>query len=126
MPAPPIHLAERFVAAINAHDVDQLLALMTAEHRLVDSLGNVLTGRDQMRRAWQGYFAMVPDYRITVERVFSDGNEVLLCGVAGGTFAPPDSSSSRRSWRPSRCERRSKATGSQNGAYTPITSRFAR
>jgi uncharacterized protein (TIGR02246 family) len=98
MPAPPIQLAERFVAAINAHDVDQLLALMTADHRLVDSLGNVLTGHDQMRKAWQGYFAMVPDYRITVERVFSDGDEVLLCGIAGGTFAPPGSNSSKRSW----------------------------
>jgi|SoimicMinimDraft_14_1059742.scaffolds.fasta_scaffold14628_1 hypothetical protein len=42
------HIVERFVAAINAHNVEQLVALMTLDHRLVDSLGNVLTGRDQM------------------------------------------------------------------------------
>ena len=30
-------VAERFVAAINAHDVNQLLALMTPDHRFVDS-----------------------------------------------------------------------------------------
>ena len=31
-------LAELFVAAINAHDVEQLLALMTSDHRFIDSL----------------------------------------------------------------------------------------
>jgi hypothetical protein len=126
MTARPIQLAERFVAAINAHDVDQLLALMTADHRLVDSLGNVMTGHDQMRRAWLGYFTIVPDYHITVERVFSDAHEVLLCGVAGGTFAPPGSRSSKvHGAHPSHCEPGSKATRSQNGACTPTTSRFA-
>jgi uncharacterized protein (TIGR02246 family) len=81
------HIVERFVAAINAHDVEQLVALMTLDHRLVDSLGNVLTGRDQMQAAWSGYFAIVPDYHIATERVFSDTQEVIVCGVAGGTLS---------------------------------------
>jgi uncharacterized protein (TIGR02246 family) len=81
------HIVERFVAAINAHDVEQLVALMTPDHRLVDSLGKVLTGQDQMRAAWRGYFAMVPDYHITIERVFSDPQEVIVCGIADGTLS---------------------------------------
>ena len=91
-------LAELFVAAINAHDVEQLLALMTPNHRFVDSLGHVLTGRDQMLEAWRGYFAMVPDYHITIERVFSDAQEVLLCGVAGGTFSADGSCRPENEW----------------------------
>jgi uncharacterized protein (TIGR02246 family) len=87
MAANNLHIVERFVAAINAHDVEQLVALMTLDHRLVDSLGKVLTGRDQMRAAWSGYFAMVSDYHITIERVFSDAQEVIVCGVAGGTLS---------------------------------------
>jgi ketosteroid isomerase-like protein len=79
--------AELFVAAINAHDVEQLLALMTPDHLFVDSLGNVLSGHGQMPGAWHGYVAMVPDYHLTIERVFSDAQEVLLCGVAGRTFS---------------------------------------
>jgi uncharacterized protein (TIGR02246 family) len=80
------HIVERFVAAVNAHDVEQLVALTTLDHRLVDSLGAVLTGQDQIRAAWRGYFAIVPDYYITIERVFSDAQEVVVCGVAGGTL----------------------------------------
>ena len=98
MTAHATQLAERFVAAINAHNVDELVALMTVDHRLVDSLGHVVTGHNQMRRAWQGYFAMVPDYHITVERVFSDAHEVLLCGVAGGTFTSDGSRSPTNAW----------------------------
>ena len=98
MTTPATQLAELFVAAINAHNVDRLLALMTADHRLVDSLGHVVTGHDQMLKAWQGYFAMVPDYHVTVERVFSDAHEVLLCGVAGGTFTSDGSRSPTNSW----------------------------
>ena len=90
------HIVERFVAAVNAHDVEQLVAMITLDHCFVDSMGNALTGRDQIRAAWSGYFAMVPDYHITIERVFSDKQEVIACGVAGGTlstggaYAPED------------------------------------
>ena len=77
-----------FVERINAHDVEGLLSLMTPDHRFVDSLGNVIEGRDKLRAAWSGYFAMVPDYRITIDTTFAEGYEAILCGVAGGTYAP--------------------------------------
>jgi len=80
-------LARKFVAAINRRDVDALAALMTAEHRFVDSLGNVVEGRDKMRAGWAGYFKMVPDYRINVDESVSDGLVVVLLGVAEGTYA---------------------------------------
>ena len=81
-------MARAFVAAINRQDVEGLAALMTAEHRFVDSLGNVVEGRETMRGAWVGYFRMVPDYSLAVEEVFGDGAVVVMVGVAGGTYAP--------------------------------------
>jgi uncharacterized protein (TIGR02246 family) len=93
-----ITVATRFVAAINAHDVDELVGLMTDDHCFVDSLGHVVSGREQMRHAWRGYFALVPDYSITIERIFSDRDVVVLCGVAGGTLARGGDVAPEDSW----------------------------
>jgi ketosteroid isomerase-like protein len=45
----PQEAAKQFVAAINAHDVERLAALMTSDHRFIDSLGAVIQGRDSTR-----------------------------------------------------------------------------
>ena len=80
-------VARALVAAINRRDVDELAALMTPEHRFVDSLGNVVEGREKMRAGWAGYFKMVPDYRIAVNECICDGQVVVLFGIAEGTYA---------------------------------------
>ncbi len=51
-------------------------------------LGARHEGRETMRRGWEGYLALVPDFRIEVERAFEDGGAVALFGTASGTFAP--------------------------------------
>ncbi len=81
-------IARQLVACINTHDADAVAALLTPEHRFIDSLGNVVVGRQAMREGWRQYFRMVPDYRIEVERVFAAGDEVVLLGSARGTYAP--------------------------------------
>lgn len=78
----------RFVDAINRRDVGALAALLTPDHLFVDSLGNRIGGLDRIRAAWAGYFAMVPDYRITVDGWADRGNTVLLHGHAQGSYAP--------------------------------------
>jgi len=83
----PIETVERFVALINAHDVDGIAALIAADHRFVDSLGDAVAGREVLRAGWRQYFRMVPDYRIEVERVLADGPCVLLVGLACGTYS---------------------------------------
>jgi ketosteroid isomerase-like protein len=80
-------VAQAFVAAINRQDVDELATLMTPEHKFVDSLGNVIEGREKMRAGWAGYFKMVPGYRIAVNECICDGQVVVLFGVAEGTYA---------------------------------------
>ena len=80
-------VAQRFVKAINGHDVEALTELMSSDHVFVDSLGNRFPA-SAMRAGWQQYLTMVPDYWIKVDQIVSDGNAVLLCGSAGGTFVP--------------------------------------
>jgi ketosteroid isomerase-like protein len=75
------------VRAINRQDVEELAELMTETHRFVDSLDNVVEGRERMRAAWKSYFGMVPDYTIAVEETFRDGPIVVLLGTAQGTYA---------------------------------------
>jgi uncharacterized protein (TIGR02246 family) len=77
-----------FVRAINRHDIEALAALMTPDHRFVDSLGKVVEGRENMRMAWGSYFHMVPDYAIVPQETVCEGHVVILLGMAQGTYAP--------------------------------------
>jgi uncharacterized protein (TIGR02246 family) len=79
-------VAKEFVRAINRHDVEAMAELMAPRHRFVDSMGQVVEGRESVRVAWGGYFRMVPDYSISVEEIFSKGPVVLMVGVAKGTY----------------------------------------
>ena len=91
--------AQAFVRAINRQDLDGLVALMTPEHRFVDSLGNRVVGREKMRAGWAGYFKMVPDYSIAIEETFCDGPVVLMLGVAEGTYAPDGNVKPENRWK---------------------------
>ena len=86
----PQQTTQEFVAAINAHDVERLVSLMTADHRFVDSLGTVTQGRESMREGWKFYFAMVPDYHLEVSGVFNaeaSPDETILVGQASGSYS---------------------------------------
>ena len=79
--------AQEFVRAINAHNVREIVALMSSDHVFIDSLGSRST-RPAIEAGWQQYFAMVPDYWIKVDQVVTDGNVAILIGMAGGTYVP--------------------------------------
>jgi ketosteroid isomerase-like protein len=77
---------QRFVAAINGHDVEALTSLMTSDHLFVDSMGNRVQGAESMQTGWRGYFAMCPDYWIRVRNLLSEQETILATGEAGGTI----------------------------------------
>jgi uncharacterized protein (TIGR02246 family) len=85
--SPAVLAARAFVDAINRHDIDAIANLMTEDHVFIDSLGMRVTGRQQMKKGWEGYFSMVPDYRITVDETFSEGSIVIMLGTAQGTYS---------------------------------------
>lgn len=76
----------RWLAAINSHDVDALTALMSPDHVFVDSLGNRVNGARSMEAGWRSYFAACPDYWIRVGHVMAEGDTILAAGEAGGTI----------------------------------------
>ncbi|MGA9583929.1 MAG: nuclear transport factor 2 family protein [Terracidiphilus sp.] len=78
-------IAHAFVRAINRQDVNRLTALMSPSHRFIDSLSNVVEGRDKMRESWAAYFRMVPDYSVAIEELYPSDPVVILLGVAEGT-----------------------------------------
>jgi ketosteroid isomerase-like protein len=77
----------RFIDCINARDVAALTALMSPEHRFIDSEGAVHEGRERMASGWREYFRMVPDYAIDVDRTFIQGSEAIVLGTARGTYS---------------------------------------
>jgi len=83
----PESVTKAVVRAINRQDVDAIAALLSPAHRFVDSLGNVVEGREAMRKGWAGYFSLVPDYTLAIDETHVSGPVVLLLGVAQGTYA---------------------------------------
>lgn len=81
-------VARAFVQAINRHEVEALGALMAQGHRFVDSMGQVVEGRENVKMAWGGYLRMVPDYALSVEETIFDGPVAIMLGAAKGTYTP--------------------------------------
>lgn len=97
-----LDVAEQFVAAINAHDVERLASLMTADHRFIDSLGTIMEGRDVMLEGWKFYFEMVGDYALEISGFFAaknGGDEILLVGMASGSYWSNGEKRPNSSWR---------------------------
>src|SRR5512138_2603624 len=79
-------ILERWLTAINRHDVAALVTLMASAFVFVDALGNEVQGAAKMSGGWQAYFAMCPDYWVRADHVMSEGPTLLLAGEAGGTI----------------------------------------
>lgn len=87
MPADPVRVVLKFERLINSHDAEAIAGLLTEGSVFIDSLGASVRGRDRLRMAWEGYFRMVPDYGISHEEIFSQGEAVAMFGSACGTFS---------------------------------------
>lgn len=95
----PEGVAEAFLRAINRHDVDALIELMSSGHCFVDGLGNRTLGLADLRAAWTTYFCMVPDYAVAIDETLVNGPVVVLLGTAQGTFAPEGKLLDKNRWQ---------------------------
>lgn len=77
----------KFVDAINTHDVEAIGELMSDDHIFIDSGGGVYTDREQMIKGWPGYYEMFPDYKIEISETFVSGDTVAMIGKAMGTYS---------------------------------------
>ena len=86
------------VSAINAHDVQMIAALITHDHRFLDSIGSVVVGQEKIREGWTTYLQMVPDYRIEVSETYHDGDVTVLLGSARGTYTADGTLRPENAW----------------------------
>ena len=80
-------IANKFIEAINRHDIEAIGELMSEDHTFVDSGGDVYKGNEQMRQGWADYFRMFPDYEIEAPEFVVSGDTVILLGRACGTYS---------------------------------------
>jgi ketosteroid isomerase-like protein len=85
-----------FVEAINARDVDRIVALAAEDHQFVDAHGAVVAA-EGLRSAWTGYFQFMPRYGIEVETILCDGETAAVFGSAWGSLGGDDAA--ERAWR---------------------------
>jgi ketosteroid isomerase-like protein len=95
----PAESVLHFLELINERDADRLAQMMTEEHVFIDSLGNTVKGREKVRAAWQGYYTFCPDYWVSHEEIFQNGNSVAVFGSAGGTIAANGQLPPENKWR---------------------------
>jgi ketosteroid isomerase-like protein len=95
----PVETVRAFFEGINAHDPDRLAELMTDDHVFTDALGASVRGREKMRGGWRSYFAFCPDYRVSHEAIFRDGETVAAFGSAGGTVSVNGRMAAENKWR---------------------------
>jgi SnoaL-like domain len=95
----PTEVVLEFLERINQHNVDKLAELMTEDHVFIDSLGNTVNGREKMRHGWRGYYALCPDYWVSHEEIFSEGNRVGIFGAACGTISADGKVPAQNKWR---------------------------
>jgi ketosteroid isomerase-like protein len=69
-----------FNDAINSRDIDALAALMTLDHRFIDTAGMTVDGKEACVAAWTGFFAAFPDYRNYFELIDLRGDLAVIAG----------------------------------------------
>jgi ketosteroid isomerase-like protein len=86
-----VETVRAFNDAINARDLNALTALMSHDHRLVDSAGATVNGKAACTDAWRGFFAAFPHYRNIFDDVWSASPGVVdVVGRSECSFAALD------------------------------------
>lgn len=75
-------LVGRFVAALNAHDVQTIESLLTEDFTYIDSWREGVRGRDKVMAALRTLIATDPDFGIEVDKMDWRDPHVLMTGRA--------------------------------------------
>ena len=81
-----IRIVRLFNEAINRHDVEALCSFMSPDHTFIDAGGGITTGIETMKKGWEDFFQMFPDYRNEMSGYLQDGNIIMAYGRATGTY----------------------------------------
>jgi ketosteroid isomerase-like protein len=95
----PIETVLAFMDRINQRDPGRLAELMTEDHVFIDSLGQTMRGRERMQKNWESYYAFCPDYFVSHDDIFQNGNIVAVFGAASGTISVNGKALPQNKWR---------------------------
>jgi ketosteroid isomerase-like protein len=76
----------RFVKAINDHDVNKIVNLMSEGHVFIDATDNKSVGKKEMKEGWKGYFELFSDYQIEISDIIENDSVIGLFGYASATY----------------------------------------
>jgi ketosteroid isomerase-like protein len=88
-----------FVEAINNGNVDKIYDLMTENHLFIDSQDNRVKGKENMKQAWVGYFALFPDYKIEINEILEKDSLICILGYASATYKNLKNENNSNYWR---------------------------
>ncbi len=74
----PEEIGQIFCAAFNSGDLDSIMALYEPEAKLVPQPGQVVSGREAIRAALQGFLALKPKMNLEVKRLIQAEEIALL------------------------------------------------
>jgi hypothetical protein len=79
-------IVNRFVKAINDHNVNEIVNLMSEDHIFIDAMDNKSVGKKGMMEAWKGYFELFPDYKIEISDIIENESTIGLFGYVNATY----------------------------------------
>jgi ketosteroid isomerase-like protein len=88
-----------FADAISNADVDKIYSLMAEDHLFIDSQDNRVLGKENMKQAWIGYFALFPDYKIEINEILEKDSLICAIGYASGTYKNLKNKNNSNHWR---------------------------
>jgi hypothetical protein len=108
MPKANVDLAQQSIDAMNQRDLDAFLALMDEDVEAVSRIVAVeggMHGHDGIRRWWDSWFAVFPDYKVEIVETRDHGELVLGALRALGHGAGSDLPFEDIVWNASRWQR---------------------
>jgi len=89
----------RFVKAINDHDVDEIINLMSEDHIFIDAKDNKSVGKKGMKEEWEGYYELFPDYQIEISDIIENVSTIGLFGYVSATYKNLTNKLNSNFWR---------------------------
>jgi ketosteroid isomerase-like protein len=89
----------RFVKAINDHDVNEIVNLMSEDHLFIDGQDNKSIGKKDMREGWERYYELFPDYQIEISDIIESGSSIGLFGYVKATYKNLTNKLNSNLWR---------------------------
>jgi ketosteroid isomerase-like protein len=89
----------RFVKAINDHDVNEIVNLMSEDHIFIDGTNHKTVGKKGMKEGWEGYYELFPDYKIEILEVTENESVVGLFGFVNATYKNLTNELNSNFWR---------------------------